>query len=72
MLIGNNVKVLVSRVLLSAGDTLLPHLATISEVWVGWLVSRGVVDNLAEEILQLFFNQQIQITVSLSFCYEVV
>ena len=64
-MIENNVKVLLSRVLLSTGDTLLPHLGSISEVWVGWLVSRGVVDNLTEEVLQLCFNHQIIINVSI-------
>ena len=66
-MIENNVKVLISRVLLSTGDSLHPHLNHISEVWIGWLVSRGVVDNLTEEVLQLYFNQNISVSVS---CFE--
>ena len=63
-MIENNVKVLISRVLLSTGDPLHPHIIHISEVWIGWLVSRGVVDNLTEEVLQLYFNQNISVSVS--------
>ena len=71
-MIENNVKVLISRVILSTGETLHTHLNHIAEVWIGWLVSRGVVDNLTEEILQLYFNQNINISVSLLIINTVV
>ena len=62
-LIADNVKVYLSQVLLSISESLKTQLPHIAEVWFGWLASRGVVDNLTEEILSLTFNQEVKITV---------
>ena len=62
-MIPNRVKVLISQVLLSCDATLAQHLSTLSDKWVEWVVSRGLVDNITGQVLAVIFSHDIQIQV---------